>query len=258
MGDNKRRMLNGELYRDNDPELVAERKRCQQLLDRYNAAGAADDLVRDEILAELLGSLGDGSWIMPRFQCDYGYQITIGTNSFLNYDAILLDCARITIGNDVSIGPRAQLLTALHPIDDHQARRDRWESAAPITIEEQRLARGRSHCLRGSNNWAQQRDRGWQRRHPRYRPLHPCRREPLPPDPGPERALTYGPTRSQWRTAGRGECVGIFARSKVRRRIRDGVQASSTSQAAFSDYTSISRDRSLGQRSRTSRSKRDP
>ncbi|WP_078331556.1 sugar O-acetyltransferase [Mycobacteroides salmoniphilum] len=136
MGDNKRRMLNGELYRDNDPELVAERKHCQQLLDRYNAAGAADDLVRDEILAELLGSLGDGSWIMPRFQCDYGYQITVGTNSFLNYDAILLDCARITIGNDVSIGPRAQLLTALHPIDDHQARRDRWESAAPITIED--------------------------------------------------------------------------------------------------------------------------
>jgi maltose O-acetyltransferase len=69
-----------------------------------------------------------------RFQCDYGYLITIGDNSFLNYDAIVMDCAPVTIGNDVSIGPRAQLLTALHPLDDHELRRQRWETAAPITI----------------------------------------------------------------------------------------------------------------------------
>lgn len=71
---------------------------------------------------------------MPRFQCDYGSNISIGSNSFLNYDAILLDCAPITIGDDVSIGPRAQLLTALHPMDDHRARRERWETASPVSI----------------------------------------------------------------------------------------------------------------------------
>ena len=58
---------------------------------------------------------------MPRFQCDYGYLIRLGVNSFLNYDAILMDCAPITIGDDVSIGPRAQLLTALHPLDRPRA-----------------------------------------------------------------------------------------------------------------------------------------
>lgn len=52
----------------------------------------------------------------------------------LNYDAIVLDCAPIRIGDDVSIGPRAQLLTALHPMDEHELRRQRWETAAPITI----------------------------------------------------------------------------------------------------------------------------
>jgi maltose O-acetyltransferase len=71
---------------------------------------------------------------MPRFQCDYGYLIRMGANSFLNYDAILMDCAPITIGDDVSIGPRAQLLTALHSMTDHEARRNRWETAKPITI----------------------------------------------------------------------------------------------------------------------------
>lgn len=127
----KERMLAGEMYRDSDPELVAERRRCQELLDSFNAAAPE---LRQRVLPGLLGAIGDGSWIMPRFQCDYGYLIRMGANSFLNYDAILMDCAPITIGDDVSIGPRAQLLTALHPMTDHEARRARWETAKPITI----------------------------------------------------------------------------------------------------------------------------
>ncbi|MBM7368377.1 sugar O-acetyltransferase [Gordonia hydrophobica] len=127
-------MLAGELYPDGDPELVELRKACGRMLDRFNAAPADADAERNAILRELLAGIGEGSWIMPRFQCDYGVHVTIGANSFLNYDAILLDCAPITIGDDCSIGPRVQLLTALHPMDDHQARRARWESAAPIVI----------------------------------------------------------------------------------------------------------------------------
>lgn len=127
-------MLAGLPYRDNDPELVAERHHCQQLLDRFNATKAGEDDLRAQVLRDLLGGIGEGSWVMPRFQCDYGHLITIGSNSFLNYDAILMDCAPITIGDDVSIGPRAQLLTALHPVEDHELRRQRWETAAPIRI----------------------------------------------------------------------------------------------------------------------------
>ncbi|SFQ09470.1 maltose O-acetyltransferase [Amycolatopsis arida] len=127
-------MLRGEPYRDSDPELVAERRRAQALLDEFNATTADQIDQRDGVLRALLGRLGEGSWIVPRFQCDYGYLIEIGANSFLNYDAILMDCAPIVIGDDVSIGPRAQLLTALHPMADHEARRQRWETGAPITI----------------------------------------------------------------------------------------------------------------------------
>ncbi|MBP2471473.1 maltose O-acetyltransferase [Crossiella equi] len=134
MSAHKDRMLAGELYRDNDPELVAERRHCQRLLDEFNATRSGEEERRGRILHELLGELGEGSWVMPRFQCDYGYLIRMGRNSFLNYDAILMDCAPITIGDDVSIGPRAQLLTALHPVTDHELRRQRWETAAPITI----------------------------------------------------------------------------------------------------------------------------
>lgn len=134
MATQKQRMLGGELYRDSDPELVAERRACQKLLDRFNETKSGDEAQRRDILENLLGAVGEGSWIMPRFQCDYGYLIELGRNSFLNYDAIVLDCAPVRIGDDVSIGPRAQLLTALHPMDDHELRRQRWETAAPITI----------------------------------------------------------------------------------------------------------------------------
>ncbi|OLF18941.1 sugar O-acetyltransferase [Actinophytocola xanthii] len=134
MSDQRDRMLRGEWYKDSDPVLVAERRRCQSLLDTFNATPATAEQERREILRALLGDIGDGSWVMPRFQCDYGYLVRLGSNSFLNYDAILMDCAPITIGDDVSIGPRAQLLTALHPLEDHEMRRERWERAEPIVV----------------------------------------------------------------------------------------------------------------------------
>ncbi len=134
MPSQRERMLSGELYDPNDPELVAGRLACQRLLDRYNSTPADEDNARQGLLRELLGSLGDGSVILPRFVCDYGDQISLGAHTFVNFDAILLDSAPISIGDHVSIGPRAQLLTPLHPVDDHDARRKGCESALPIAV----------------------------------------------------------------------------------------------------------------------------
>ncbi len=135
MSSQRERMLSGALYKADDDDLVASRRACQRLLDRFNATRADEDGARQGLLRELLGSLGTGSMILlPRFQCDYGTNISIGSNTFVNYDSIMLDCAPITIGDYVSIGPRVQLLTAWHPVDDHEARRAGWEAASPITI----------------------------------------------------------------------------------------------------------------------------
>lgn len=134
MSGERDRMLSGAPYRPDDPGLFADRQACQRLVAAFNDTGADEEDRRRELLRELLGSFGEASVIMPQFCCDYGGHIHIGVNCFINYDAILLDCALITIGDHVSIGPRAQLVTALHPIGDVAARRDGWESAAPITI----------------------------------------------------------------------------------------------------------------------------
>lgn len=129
----KERMLAGELYLADDPELVADHVRAQELTEAYNATGIHERARRTEILRELLGSLGEDSAIRPPLRVDYGSQIRVGSGVFVNFGLIALDVVDITIGDDVQIGPNVQLLTPLHPLEAG-LRRDKWENAAPITI----------------------------------------------------------------------------------------------------------------------------
>lgn len=128
------RMLGGELYLADDAELVADRLRAERLLELYNSPSTAAD-ERQRLLGDLLGSAGDGVVVKAPFRCDYGRHITVGRGTFVNYDCIMLDSARITIGADCQLASRVQLLTATHPIDPGP-RRSGWESAAPITLRD--------------------------------------------------------------------------------------------------------------------------
>lgn len=133
MGEQKDRMLQGELYLADDPELAADHRRCRLLVERYNATSVTEGAERRRILGELLGHVGRDVEIKPPLQCDYGYQIRVGDRSFVNYGAVILDVAAVTIGADVQVATNVQLLTATHPLDP-DLRRTRLESAAPITI----------------------------------------------------------------------------------------------------------------------------
>jgi maltose O-acetyltransferase len=126
-------MLRGEPYLANDAELLSERRRCRLLIERFNAIRFGETESRRAILGELLGQLGEGAEVMAPFQCDYGYQIRIGARTFINYGAVVLDAASVTIGADVQIGPAVQLLTALHPLEP-VARRRGVETAAPVEV----------------------------------------------------------------------------------------------------------------------------
>lgn len=129
----KDRMLRGELYLADDPELIAERATAQALLERYNRTPDADDEERDRLLRDLLGEVGDGVVVKPTFRCDYGSYISIGSATFVNYDCVMLDVCPIRIGSACQIATRVQLLAATHPIDPDPRRRG-WESGSPITI----------------------------------------------------------------------------------------------------------------------------
>lgn len=131
----KEKMLAGDWYLAEAPELVADRRRARAVNERFNATTMNDPDARAEILRELLAGVGAESEVLSPFQCDYGYQIEIGARTFINFGAVILDSAVVRIGDDVQIGPGLQLVTPIHPLDPDE-RRTRIEAAKPVTIED--------------------------------------------------------------------------------------------------------------------------
>jgi maltose O-acetyltransferase len=129
----KARMLAGELYLADDPELVAERARAAALLEQYNATPDAARDERTRLLGDLLGDVGDGVVVNPTFRCDYGYNIAIGARTFVNYGCVMLDVVPIRIGSACQLASGVQLLAATHPVDP-EARRLGWEYGSRIRI----------------------------------------------------------------------------------------------------------------------------
>ena len=127
MGEQADRLTRGEWY-FGDGELQRRRRDCWIQLDSFNSAWADDDDTRARVLLKLMGSVGEGALVMPRFQCSYGCNISLGRDAFVNANAFFMDDALIAVGAYARIGPGAQLMTALHPVDEQRA--------APIMIGE--------------------------------------------------------------------------------------------------------------------------
>ena len=126
-------MLRGGLYIADDPELAADHARAQKLLERYNVTRHTEQDERDRLLRELLAEVGDGVVVKPPFRCDYGSQISIGADTFVNYGCVILDVVPVRIGAHCQVATNVQLLAATHPVDP-EPRRERWEYGKPITI----------------------------------------------------------------------------------------------------------------------------
>ncbi|XXU63542.1 sugar O-acetyltransferase [Sorangium sp. So ce1097] len=129
----RERMLAGDLYIADDPEIAERSAAALDLMAAYNATSVRQRPLRRRLLEQLLGSVGEGTEIRPPFYVDYGSQITIGARCFANFGLVALDVAPITIGDDVLMGPNVQLLTPTHPVAP-EPRRQKWEAAKPITI----------------------------------------------------------------------------------------------------------------------------
>lgn len=129
----KEKMIAGALYRPGDPELAAESAAAKTWMVRYNAALDRSPAERRVILAERLGFVGEGSVIRPPFHCDYGFNIRLGRDAFLNYDCVILDVAPIEIGAGAQIGPAVQIYAADHPRDP-EVRRQGFELGRPVWI----------------------------------------------------------------------------------------------------------------------------
>ncbi len=131
----KEKMLSGRLYDARGDELAGERLRARFLVEKFN--NAAPDAVEERagIAKELFGAMGDDCYLEPPLRCDYGAYTRLGNRVYGNFNLTILDCAPVTIGDDVMIGPNVGIYTAGHPVDP-TIRKQFLEFALPITIEE--------------------------------------------------------------------------------------------------------------------------
>ncbi len=140
----KEKMLASQLYNSRDPELIEMYHNARRLLRMFNTAESHDADAKTAALTELFGKLGKNVWIEAPFFCDYGENIVIGDNTFINFNAIFLDCNRISIGKNGLIGPNVQIYTAHHPLKASDRIKQNWDetdgtaiyhtAAAPVTI----------------------------------------------------------------------------------------------------------------------------
>ena len=131
---NYERMMNEKLYQFDD-ELLKIGLNARRLLDIYNTTPHKEFEKRRQILKELFSSVGDGANVQAPFYCDYGVRISMGKNSFVNWNCTFLDQGGITIGDNVLIGPNVGLYTPVHPIDP-DVRKTGLELGKPIVIKE--------------------------------------------------------------------------------------------------------------------------
>ena len=129
----KQRSDAGLPYFPSDEELRALRARCKQLCYAFNTTEHQQREERINLLRQLLGSTNGRFLIEPSFWCDYGYNIHLGKNFYANHNCVILDCAKVTFGDHVMVGPNCGFYTACHPIDPQQ-RREGVEFARPITV----------------------------------------------------------------------------------------------------------------------------
>ena len=130
----KQKMLNGEYYKPmEDEQLSKDRDKVKELCRKYNSLAYTDIKNRDKIIKQILGKTGKTILIEPNFFCDYGYNIEAGENFYMNHNCVVLDCAKVTFGDNVFIGPNCSFYTPIHPLKAEE-RNSGIEKALPIKV----------------------------------------------------------------------------------------------------------------------------
>ena len=145
----KEKMVSGLLYDASDEELVRDRVKARLLFEEFNKTSATESEKRQEIYKKLFGSIGKNLYIEPSFKCDYGYNIELGDNVYINFDCVILDCGKVKIGDGCLIAPQVGIYAATHPVDLNQ-RLSGLENAEGITIGNNCWIGGHSTILPGT------------------------------------------------------------------------------------------------------------
>ena len=111
------KLQDGEIYNDFDQDLFNRRVEAKKLFRAYNRLDDDEVEKRNEIMQKLFKSVGQNVWIEPDFRCEFGKNISIGDDVYINFGCVILDCGPVTIGNQVLIGPNVGIYDANHALN---------------------------------------------------------------------------------------------------------------------------------------------
>lgn len=126
-------MRNGQPYDAHTPEMYAFRGEIKKKLHQLNVTEYHTSKMK-EVIRGLFPNSAKDFFVEPPFYCDYGDGIHAGEKVFINFGAVILDGAKVTIGKKTLIAPGVHIYTAEHPLDADD--RDRFETCRPVTIGE--------------------------------------------------------------------------------------------------------------------------
>ena len=114
------RLQNGMIYNDFDKDLFDRRVAAKKLYRAYNKTDDEEVALRHQIMQQLFQKVGENVWIEPDFKCEFGKNITIENDIYINFGCVILDCAKVTIGSHTLLGPNVGLYAANHATDANE------------------------------------------------------------------------------------------------------------------------------------------
>ncbi len=124
----------GLLYDVFEQELIDIKDRTYGLVSELSRVSHFDTEYVMSLVRKIVAKIGQDSYIVPSFRCDYGDHVFIGNNTYINYNCCFLDSAKVTIGDYVYMGPNCNIFTPCHPIH-HELRKEKvTEYALPVTV----------------------------------------------------------------------------------------------------------------------------
>lgn len=131
--DNMTLLGSGEWMNGFAEDLGIRLRRCEELCFTLNALSPSRVDERKQLIREIFGSIGARFTIHSPFHCDFGSNISVGENFVGNFNLTILDEAKVTIGNNVFVGPNVSMCTVIHALDA-EPRNNGIMKALPISI----------------------------------------------------------------------------------------------------------------------------
>ncbi len=145
------RIAAGLLFKPGHPDLKAIKLRTHNLNNDYNATYEDETEKRAALLKQMVGSMGEGSFIQGPVHFHYGVHTHIGKRFFGNFNLTIQDDAAVTIGDDCNFGPNVTIVTPVHPLIAEERYQLLDENGQPAHVCYALPVSIGDHCWLGAN-----------------------------------------------------------------------------------------------------------